>query len=1034
MKSKLLLILLAIITYSYSYSQSSEFIKVEGQKFSLSGTDYYPVVINYAIQFRENCSTGNFFITPRGNYAVGKNWGTPPTCMTPSEASKWGGIYFIGDKYNAAKQISDCKNKLVSDFQKMRENNFNTLRICDLSPSYPDGVIKIPTGSIATYLTLLNEVLDSLASYDLHAILLLNAPVDESLENDYISFLETISFALKDNTTLMGYDFFNEPTTYNGGQKKYTNSARVSNWHYAIKKNAPNHLTTVGYSYTIAGLLDWDPAMHPVDFASFHIYAWSGDVDYSKEVLARSLKWYSSTIEKAWIIGETGFSGTDGSGNSDSRVGTESEQFDFAEYTLQRALDCNCAGYSWWQYQADDTGEGHWGYNLGLYTAWPEEREKQVTSAFENFDPTNKNLSNCIKESGYYNLKGHTYLRNYGRVVDNNGSPIENAVIDRSGITFTDEDGYFRYYTPSTGNYYGLRITAPGYDVVTIASPSQNVGTITLTSSTYMNCWMKKNDNNSSNTLSGWTFRPKDKFYPGDFDGDGIDELLCVQTDGSYVTILDYNNESWHWLWSNYGNTSNGASIYYYKNNITVGDFDGDGKDEVLGVSGSHMKILGYNNGNFTSEWLRSSSQTGMWYYKDNMTAGDFNDDGKDEILGADMRTSTGWTTLFRFNNSSSDWSWLDTDGGNDIYGMRPYRDNLIAGDFDGDGKDEILGNDIDGNGWITMFHYAGGDWEWGDSEGGSSGMMPYRNNLIVGNFDSDPADEILGISTWATKFDFINNDWSWSWSTEYSAILGDWSVNVNDSFFFIKATANDPEYFMTISTNSSADYCKMYLKNPLDGTNTINSFTVPFTVFGSTINESNDWDVQYSDGADVAYKFTLTSATTIYATTAFSQTSIQKSKIEVFDNNRNSITYKYIGSNTSSNVLTTSLPAGEYYIVVDGYDEGNFELRVTNTISTLKSSNLEEIEFAETGKVNIEEVSSIEVYPNPAQHSFLINLPCDNQYDVELIDSKGQVMRSFNNISSIIKIDCSNISSGIYLLKVKSNDKIYEQKVVINK
>jgi hypothetical protein len=150
---------------------------------------------------------------------------------------------------------------------------------------------------------------------------------------------------------------------------------------------------------------------------------------------------------------------------------------------------------------------------------------------------------NCVKPSNYYNMWGKTYLRNQGRVVDNQGNPIKDAVIDRSGITFTDENGYFKYYTEPTGNYYTLSITAPGYSVVQISNPASNVGTITLNPVNYMNCWLKKWTNNNSDWIDGHHIQSFDKFYPGDFDGDGLDELLCVvntgNENGDYITMLD---------------------------------------------------------------------------------------------------------------------------------------------------------------------------------------------------------------------------------------------------------------------------------------------------------------------------------------------------------------------------------------------------------------------------------------------------------------------------------------------------------------
>lgn len=126
--------------------------------------------------------------------------------------------------------------------------------------------------------------------------------------------------------------------------------------------------------------------------------------------------------------------------------------------------------------------------------------------------------------------------------------------------------------------------------------------------------------------------------------------------------------------------------------------------------------------------------------------------------------------------------------------------DQYYVGDFSGDGIDElfcvqVIGGTTDNmrlmqynNAWNTLWTNNG------QSEG--VGIYPYRNRLIVGNFDTDAADEILGIGSWATKFDLnTNNQWDWSWSTYESGRLSDWAVNPNHRTFFMKVMTDVPDY-----------------------------------------------------------------------------------------------------------------------------------------------------------------------------------------------------------------------------------------------
>lgn len=239
----------------------------------------------------------------------------------------------------------------------------------------------------------------------------------------------------------------------------------------------------------------------------------------------------------------------------------------------------------------------------------------------------------------------------------------------------------------------------------------------------YNNGWERVWTNAGNGQMDGWKIQSTDKVYAGDFDGDGAEELLWVQTNSNeeWMAVVEYDNGTWHWKWSNYGAAH---ALAPYRAHLVVGDFDGDGKDEVLG-----------------------------------------ND-------------PTGWTTMFHFDNNNWNWGWSDL--GN--HAIRPYKDKLVAGDFDGDGKDEVLGADLP-NGWTTMFHFDAGNFQWGWTDSGQvHSIRPYRNDLRVGDFDGDGKDEVLGFHTWATMFHFDNNNWNWGWSTGSSGSFNGWSYPLASS------------------------------------------------------------------------------------------------------------------------------------------------------------------------------------------------------------------------------------------------------------
>ena len=112
----------------------------------------------------------------------------------------------------------------------------------------------------------------------------------------------------------------------------------------------------------------------------------------------------------------------------------------------------------------------------------------------------------------------------------------------------------------------------------------------------------------------------------------------------------------------------------------------------------------------------------------------------------------------------------------------------------------------FDNSSWNTL---------WSNSGDNTVGIYPYRNQLVIGNFDFDDKDEILGIYTWATKFDFDNNSLNWSWSTGAST-LSDWDVNYNANCFFMHTIEKAPDYLFTIEEENNSYSAEMFSMNVL--------------------------------------------------------------------------------------------------------------------------------------------------------------------------------------------------------------------------
>lgn len=351
----------------------------------------------------------------------------------------------------------------------------------------------------------------------------------------------------------------------------------------------------------------------------------------------------------------------------------------------------------------------------------------------------------------------------------------------------------------------------------------------------YNNGWNIAWSNYGSGKINGHVVHENDRFYIGDFDGDGTEELLCVGASGgstAWVTMLKYKNDNWEWHWSNYGSSSAGNGMYLYRDYFIVGDYDGDGKDELFGnYPGGWTTMFKFDNGDW--QWMWSdygNTSHAINPYKDKFYPGDFNGDGKDELLGCGL--PNGWTTSFKWNGSDFIWDWSDY-GSN--HGMKPYRANMLPGDFDGDGKTELLGLGA----WATLFHFDASDWQWGWSNYGANNFngwsypLASTDAVLSGNLDADNKDELFFLQThfnagWATTMDLKNDqsNWNWNWSANpsYSVpFIDDWSLaengGSNTKYYLVKAKSTEPKYLLAMrkfcenmlvnmyKTNSSANY-----------------------------------------------------------------------------------------------------------------------------------------------------------------------------------------------------------------------------------
>ncbi|WP_405017023.1 VCBS repeat-containing protein [Kitasatospora sp. NBC_00070] len=233
---------------------------------------------------------------------------------------------------------------------------------------------------------------------------------------------------------------------------------------------------------------------------------------------------------------------------------------------------------------------------------------------------------------------------------------------------------------------------------------------------------------NGTISSSGYSLVPTGNFAPvsdlvaADFNGDGKTDVAGKLTDGQLL------------MWAGNGNGTVSASGYAMwpgtgfaaVSGLLAADFNGDGKVDIAGKLTDGQLLMWAGNGNGTVNGAAGNSMvsTGNFGTVSDMVAGDFNNDGKADVAG---KLSDGqllqWSGNGNGTVSSSGYSMLTS-------GSFASVSDLVAGDYNNDGKVDIAGKLTDGQ----LLQWSGNGNGTISSSGYSmltSGTFAPVNNLI---------------------------------------------------------------------------------------------------------------------------------------------------------------------------------------------------------------------------------------------------------------------------------------------------------------
>lgn len=214
-------------------------------------------------------------------------------------------------------------------------------------------------------------------------------------------------------------------------------------------------------------------------------------------------------------------------------------------------------------------------------------------------------------------------------------------------------------------------------------------------------------------------------FFDGDFNGDGIGDVIVIDKvlvykKFTHCICCDQNGDSYPGVALNPNTVSNGGRAYFINldrrntnpniveiddiyiegKKVFVGDYNGDGRSDLLVLDNGNAKVYSLNQANNYITLLWSFTDIGITIQSDFMTLlGDYNGDGKMDFCIPqavnsyfwNFYISTGSGFVVRAQNIGLKYvlgniGWAPGGGGQDVSEF-----NYIPSDFNSDGKTDIL-------------------------------------------------------------------------------------------------------------------------------------------------------------------------------------------------------------------------------------------------------------------------------------------------------------------------------------------------------
>ena len=300
---------------------------------------------------------------------------------------------------------------------------------------------------------------------------------------------------------------------------------------------------------------------------------------------------------------------------------------------------------------------------------------------------------------------------------------------------------------------------------------------------------------------------PDQTFISGDLNDDGISDIIGMQQ----VNVINggvSNARTFIYVYESSRSSSGivsfpGGTLYNLEptvvidknnysgwGNISTIDFDGDGIKEIL--IPCFQKIQNQNEAAFIllmrngQEWYLTINLTSSQDEMPRFTAGDLDNDGKDEIIYAEhVNASSGY---LRYHILKHDPASSGGYGHTNYYFESPnntYPERLYVADMDGDGMNDIVSSSL--NSYTIYWNQGDQDLSNSFSEQySSSAVDSYQELFYTGDFNGDGLMDFLSNSSENWFFHLNNGDGSFNkcYAGCINGILYEWFTSRDDDKF----------------------------------------------------------------------------------------------------------------------------------------------------------------------------------------------------------------------------------------------------------